>query len=244
MTIQAGRVRELFLHPVKSMAATAVDSSWLGWHGLPGDRRYAFRRSTDASGFPWLTASRLPELLLYRPDGRDASSEEPLPTHVRTPEGLRLELRGEELRAELSRRFSSEVELTRIDHGIFDAASVSLIGSGTLLGLEREVEQPMDPRRFRPNIVIEGPALVPFGEDRWVGGTLVLGDDDLGAAVSVTMRDLRCVMINLNPDTATQDPSIMRTLVRLNENHAGVYGTVVREGPLSIGQPVCLRGIR
>ena len=58
------------------------------------------------------------------------------------------------------------------------------------------------------------------------------------------MRDLRCVVINLNPDTATQDPSIMRTLVRLNENHAGVYGTVVREGPLSIGQPVCLRGIR
>ena len=171
MKIELGRIRELFLHPVKSMAAAPVGSSWLGWHGLPGDRRYAFRRSTDVSGFPWVTASRLPEMLLYQPDGHDASSEAPLPTHVHTPGGLRLELRGEELRAELSRRFGSEVELTRIDHGIFDEASVSVIGSGTLLGLERELEQPMDPRRFRPNIVIEGPALVPFGEDRWVGGT-------------------------------------------------------------------------
>ena len=94
MTIELGRVRELYRYPVKSMAATPIESGQLGWHGLDGDRRFAVRRLADHSGFPWLTASRCPELLLYRPEGRDANAEEPLPTHVLTPAGERLERRG------------------------------------------------------------------------------------------------------------------------------------------------------
>jgi uncharacterized protein YcbX len=54
----------------------------------------------------------------------------------------------------------------------------------------------------------------------------------------VTMRDLRCVMINLDPDTAEQDPSIMKAAVRLNENNAGAYANVARTGQVSVGQPV------
>ena len=42
-------------------------------------------------------ASRLPELLLYHPFGLDESTGEPLPTHVRTPAGTHVELRGAEL---------------------------------------------------------------------------------------------------------------------------------------------------
>ena len=57
--IELGYVRELVRYPVKSMAGTALESAFLGWHGLAGDRRFAFRRVGDDSGFPWLTASRL-----------------------------------------------------------------------------------------------------------------------------------------------------------------------------------------
>jgi predicted enzyme related to lactoylglutathione lyase len=35
-----------------------------GWHDIDGDRRLAFRRIADRCGFPWLTVSRLRELLL------------------------------------------------------------------------------------------------------------------------------------------------------------------------------------
>ena len=41
------------------------------------------------------------------------------------------------------------------------------------------------------------------------------------------MRDERCVTVNLDPDTE-RDSEVMKTVVRLNENCAGVYGTVVR----------------
>jgi uncharacterized protein len=47
-------------------------------------------------------------------------------------------------------------------------------------------------------------------------------------------------MLNLDPDTAEKDSEVMKTVVRLNENCAGVYGTVVQVGELRVGQVVTL----
>ena len=104
LMIQIGHVCEIVRYPVKSMAGSATESAFLGWHGLDGDRRFAFRRMGVDSGFPWLSASRLPELILYHPVGLDESTGEPLPTHVRTPSGSCVELRSPELTAEISSR--------------------------------------------------------------------------------------------------------------------------------------------
>ena len=238
--VHLGRVLELARYPVKSMAGTATESAQLGWHGLAGDRRFAFRRLEDDSGFPWLTASRLPGLLLYHPFGLDESSGEPLPTHVRTPAGAEVALRGAELRSEIEERCGVGVELMRLKHGIFDEGTVSVIGQGTIAGIGRAAGMELDRRRFRANIVLEMHDPEPFLEDRWVGGTLVFGEREPMPAVSVTMRDVRCMMVNLDPDTATQDGRVLKTVVRLNANHAGVYGTVVRPGTIHVGQAVSL----
>jgi uncharacterized protein YcbX len=80
----------------------------------------------------------------------------------------------------------------------------------------------------------------PFLEDEWVGGTLVFGDSDPRPAVSVTMCDVRCMMVNLDPETAEQDARVMKTVVRLNQNNAGVYATVVRSGTIRVGDRVSL----
>jgi hypothetical protein len=48
------------------------------------------------------------------------------------------------------------------------------------------------------------------------------------------------MMINLDPDTARPDPGVMKAVVRLNNNDAGVYGTVARTGHISVGHPVSL----
>ncbi|MCU0649522.1 MAG: MOSC domain-containing protein [Gemmatimonadaceae bacterium] len=236
--IPIGRVRELVRYPVKSMAGVPVESAELGWHGLAGDRRFAFRRLGESSGFPWLTAGRLPELLLYQPFGLDHRGGEPLPTHVRTPAGVEVALRSEALQRELSGRFGSPVEVMQINHGIFDDAPVSVIAWATVTKLAGDAKLPVDPRRMRANVLIETDDPVPFGEDDWVGGTLFFGDGE--AAVSVTARDIRCMMINLDPDTATQNAQMMKSAVRLNNNNAGVYGTVVRAGKIQVGQRVSL----
>lgn len=240
MLMRLGHVRELVRYPVKSMAGVPAGSAVLGWHGLDGDRRFAFRRPEDESGFPWLTATRVAELLLYRPSGLDESTGEPLPTHVRTPDGRELALRSPQLRSEIAARLGSAVELMSLRHGIFDDAPVSLISLATITAIGSEAGVDIDRRRFRANILLETVRPEPFLEDGWVGGTLVFGDDATGPAVNVTMRDVRCMMINLDPDTARQDARVLRAAVRLNGNNAGVYGTVIRTGPVFAGQPVSL----
>ena len=224
------------------MAGELLDVARLGWHGIEGDRRLAVLRLTDKSGRPWLSASKLPELLLYKPLGLESNTAELLPTHVRTPEGKEYELRSDELREEISSRYGSDVELMNLKHGIFDEACISVISLGTVHCIGRESGRDVDLRRFRPNVVIETDSADPFEEDRWVGQTLTFGEGDSSAAVRVTMRDERCVMINFDPDTAERDSEVMKTVVRLNENCAGVYGTVIRSGELRVGQVVTLVG--
>jgi len=236
---EIGYIKRIFRYPVKSMAGVHLDRVGLGWHGLDGDRRFAFRRVGDQSGMPWLTASRLPQLLLYKPIG-EAEVDKDLPTHVRTPDGAELPLASEDLSVEISRRHGSPVELMQLNNGIFDDAAVSLIDVATIREVEREANRPLDVLRFRPNIVIESYGGEPFAEDQWVGKTLRFGSDEDGPAVSVTLRDLRCVMINLDPETAEADNSVMKAAVRLNANYAGVYATVIRTGELRVDQKVYL----
>lgn len=221
--MKLGRISAIFRYPVKSMGGERLEVAKLGWHGIEGDRRLAFRRLTDTSGFPWLTASKLPELLLYKPIGQDRNTVEPLPTHVCTPEGKEYELYSDELRQEIAQRYGSDVELMNLKHGIFDEASISVISRSTVHGIERESGRVLDLRRFRPNIVIETDSVETFEEDRWVGRTLMFGEGTSGAvpmaAIGVTMKDERCVMINLDPDTAAKDSEVMKTVVRLNQNY-------------------------
>src|SRR4029077_5603771 len=126
MMKELGHVCELVRYPVKSMAGTVTQAALLGSHGLDGHRRFAFRRLGDDSGFPWLSASRVPELILYHPVGLDESTGEPLPTHVRTPAGALLELRSAELQSEIAERLGGGVELMKLRHGIFDDGPVSV----------------------------------------------------------------------------------------------------------------------
>src|SRR4029453_18046815 len=71
MPVTIGEVEALFRYPVKSMRGEALDDAALGWHGIDGDRRFAFRRVDERGGFPWLSASRLADLLQFSPTGRD-----------------------------------------------------------------------------------------------------------------------------------------------------------------------------
>ena len=240
--IHIGHVRAITRYPIKSMAGIATESAMLGWHGLAGDRRFAFRRMEEDSNFPWLTASRMPHLILYQPVGLEEASGEPLPTHVRTPGGAELELRSAGLNHEISQQFGSNVELMNLKHGIFDAAAISVISLATIAGIGRaaQLDGELDRRRFRANIVLETESSEPFLEDAWLGGTLLFGDGEAQPAVAITMPDERCVMVNLDPQTAEKDARVMKTVVHLNQNNAGVYANVVRTGTINVGDPVGL----
>lgn len=237
MPIEVGEIETLFRYPVKSMRGEPVQAADLGWHGLAGDRRLAFRRLDDRGGFPWLTATRLPELILYAPERQTPPPGESLPTHVRTPEGAALPLFGSELAAHIGGLVGAPVEMMHLDRGIFDEACLSVISSATVREVSRLAEQQPEVRRFRPNVLLAPRRPLPFEEDEWVGGVLSFGGSE-GAAIGVTNRDERCAMVNLDPDSARPDALVLKQIVRLRDNKAGVYGSVIRRGRLAVGQPV------
>jgi uncharacterized protein YcbX len=241
MPIEIGHVEAIFRYPVKSMGGEPLEAANLGWHGIDGDRRLAFRRIDDHSGFPWLTASKLPELVLFTPQRREDGANGGLPTHVRTPDGEDMPVFGEELAAEVGRRYGAPVQMMQLKNGIFDDACISVIASDTVQEIARLAGRSPDVRRFRPNIVVRLARPSPFQEDEWVGGVLSFGkSDDDAPAIAVTMRDVRCSMVNLDPDTASPAPEMLKAVVRVHQNTAGIYGTVTRIGRLAVGQTVVL----
>jgi hypothetical protein len=240
MPIEIGHVEAIFRYPVKSMRGERLEAANLGWHGLDGDRRLAFRRMDDRSGFPWLTASKLPELLLFTPERCEDGAQGGLPTHVRTPDGEELPVFGEELATEVGRRYGAPVQMMQLKHGIFDDASISLIASDTVSEIGRLAGRSPDVRRFRPNIVVRLLRSVPFQEDEWLGGVVSFGEGDDSPVIAVTMHDVRCSMVNLDPDSASAAPEVLKAVVRANQNNAGIYGMVTRIGRLAVGQTITL----
>lgn len=241
MLIEIGHVEAIFRYPVKSMGGEPLEVAHLGWHGLDGDRRLAFRKMDDRSGFPWLSASKLPELLLFTPLRGEDGAPGDLPTHVRTPDGEAMPVFGEDLATEVGRRLGAPVQMMQLDHGIFDEASISVIAMDTVREIGRLAGQSLDVRRFRPNVVVRLLRPGPFQEDEWVGGVLSFGEGDDAPAIAVTMRDVRCSMVNLDPDTASPAREVLKAVVRTHQNTAGIYGMVTRIGRLAVGQTLFLR---
>jgi uncharacterized protein YcbX len=256
---EIGHVEAIFRYPVKSMGGERLDAAELGWHGIEGDRRLAMRRVNDRGGFPWLTASKFPDMIRYAPLRREGSAPHPqaegdihphlpthvLPTHVRTPDGEEMPVFGEELAADVARRHGAPVEMMQMKHGVFDDACISVIASDTVSEIGRLAGVSPDVRRFRPNILVRLLQPTPFQEDEWVGGVLAFcdkdSDEDDGPAIAVTTRDVRCAMVNLDPETARPTPAVLKAVVRRNQNNAGIYGAVTRIGRLEVGQTIRFR---
>jgi uncharacterized protein YcbX len=241
MMIEIGQVEAIFRYPVKSMGGERLEAANLGWHGLEGDRRLALRRIEERSGFPWLTATKLPELLLFRPQRREDGDPGNIPTHIRMPDGRGTPVFGEELAAEVGRRWGAPVEMMQLRHGVFDDACISVIAADTVREIGRLTGMSLDVRRFRPNVVVGLRQPVAFQEDEWLGGTLSFGEGSDAPAITVTMRDVRCSMVNLDPDSARPAPEVLKAIVRVNQNNAGVYGTVTRIGRVAAGQTIFLQ---
>jgi uncharacterized protein YcbX len=240
MSVEIGQVEAIFRYPVKSMRGERLEAAEMGWHGLEGDRRLAFRRVVDRKGFPWLSDGRLTDLLLFAPFRREGEARGDLPTHVCAPNGKELPVFGDELAAEIGRRCGSPVRMMHLKHGIFDEASVSVIASDTVREIARLAGRIPDVRRFRPNVLVGLRRPLPFQEDQWVGGVLSFGEENDAPAIAVTMRDERCSMVNFDPDSASSAPEMMKAVVRVNQNKAGIYGAVTRVGRLAVGQSVFL----
>jgi uncharacterized protein YcbX len=214
------KVVALYRYPVKAMAAEPLEAAELGWWGVAGDREHAFVRSGDRSDFPWLTIRQVPNLTRYQPlaDGL-----------IRAPDGREVPLESLELAAELAAAHGAPVHLLRSFRGLHDSSPVSLISLQTVRALSELAGRPLEPLRFRPNIVVDAPEA--YAEEELVGRAVEIGK----ARVRVDRRDKRCMVVNFDHRTAGRDPAVLRTVAQQRDTRLGVYGSVERPGTIRVG---------
>ena len=227
-----GRVAGLWRYPVKSMAGEPLETAEVDWHGLAGDRRWAFvQDDLVRSNFPWLTIRERAEMAHFRPLFEDPERPEASRTLVRTPSGEEIDVAD----PALGDRLGGGVRVIKQNRGTFDTMSA--------LADRRPVDR--DARRtgrhdargaaLPADVLVDADA---FAEDEWVGSTLRIGS----MRVRVDQRDQRCVMVNVDPDTTERDPRVLRTIAQERDTCLGVYGTIVEPGRIALGDPIVLDG--
>lgn len=230
---EVGRVAALWRYPVKSMAAEALERAEVSWHGIAGDRRWAFvRAGQERSEFPWFTIREQPALVRYQPRLVDPARPESSAVKVRTPAGVELDVADPALVAELG----GDARVMKLGRGAFDTLPLSLISTQTIAGLGALVGGALAVARFRPNIVIEGSDGAADPEDSWVGATIRIG----ALRMRVDKRDQRCVVVNVDPITGERDPAVLRAITSARQGCLGVYGSVATPGAIGVGDPVVL----
>jgi hypothetical protein len=229
-----GRVVGLWRYPVKSMGAEELAEVEVSWHGLAGDRRWAFIRNDRVqSGFPWLTLREREDMNHYRPSFVEPARPDKSPTVVRTPAGAIFDVTDPALGAELS---PCGARVIKQDRGIFDTFPLSLITTQTIGRLGEMTGAQLDIQRFRPNLLVEAANESPFAEDGWVGCVLRIGS----LRMRVDKRDGRCVVITIDPVTTERNPAILHAVARDRQGCLGVYGTTVEPGRVAVNDPVLI----
>lgn len=111
-----------------------------------------------------------------------------------------------------------------------------LISQASLDALNRRLQTPVEMRRFRPNLVVEG--CEAFAEDQWQ--TLVMGDVQFSRVKPCG----RCVIPSIDPESAEKNPEVVRTLASFRKSGKRVlFGqnlTASGNGRLHTGMAVSL----
>ncbi|MBV8614412.1 MAG: MOSC domain-containing protein [Acetobacteraceae bacterium] len=128
----------------------------------------------------------------------------------------------------------------------FDYAPLHLVTTATLNGLSAALSDgAVEPARYRANIVIRSPASTPdFPENRWVGGTVRIGDTTV---LRIILQTPRCAIPMLAHGRLPPRPGVVRAAAERNRIEipgfgnqpcAGAYAEVLREGTVREGDPV------
>ena len=252
-----GYVARLSIAPVKSLGLVHPEEVALASGGVVGDRRFWL---VDEDG-RLLNGKRHGSLVRVRPEWDEATCE----LVLTFPDGGRVEgvvELGEPVAAEmyglplpshrvqgpwedaLSAHVGEPVRLLWAGGGAVDRSSrggtVSLVSRASLerLRLEAGSERPVDGRRFRMLLEIDG--VDAHEEDEWLGWRVQVGEAEI-----VVNGDVgRCVVTSHDPDRGVADLDTLRTLAgyrregRSEDLPFGVYGSVAVPGRARVGDEV------
>lgn len=234
-----GRVQEVWRYPVSSVGGEALSSITVTPDGIPGDRRFAlFDPETGLAAAPeretrwrpalFITASQpasgLP--VLHFADGAQHGLDDPdlperLAEHFGFPVGIGLAGSGDIRLPVVSNRY------TPAPLHLVTTASVAALAAAA--GLSS-----IDTRRFRPSVFIETEDGQGFMENDWGGQSIRIGE----AEIEVTEASRRCGMTLIAQPGLSEEPDVLRGIMRHNKRNLGVYAAPTAPVTISVGDPV------
>jgi uncharacterized protein len=231
---QVGRVKEIRRFPVKSILGEPLSGVSIDERGVIGDRLWAIKNTSGKFG-SGKTTRRFQQMdglfqlraryegttpIITMPDGMDYWGDNPAINEALTESlGVQVSLAKEEA----------------ISH--FDEGPISIITTTALRKLSEELGDPVDPRRFRANILIDTDA-TGWLEDDSVDRLIKIGP-------SVVLRVVapleRCVMVNNQQEDLNQDPRVLRNLVANHSGILGVWAKVEQNGRINVGDEIIVQ---
>jgi uncharacterized protein YcbX len=232
--MKVGTVSEIARYPVKSFAGERLQVGRVEPYGLQGDRVGAFYDTAKTGWSRFITARQIPGLLAYQAAYRDGD------IRVTAADGQTFGW-DNQLLEHVQRHTSTPISMSRLyaphpeDEKLMsvDEASLLLITDAGLKKLEAAYGKPLDPLRFRGNLII---ALDDdrMNEGDWIGRMIEVGE----IMLRVDSSCQRCTMITIDPQTLDKDASLLRTVHERLDLQFGVYASVIRTGQVRLGDPV------
>jgi uncharacterized protein YcbX len=206
-----GQLAAIWRYPVKSLAAEPLERTAVQPDGIPGDRGRA----------------------LFVQSG-----------HARTGKTFRgkehnlLHLTHDPARAiDLAAQRGVRLEVQDAQNHYFDDAPLSLVFDRWISEVERALETPLDPRRWRPNFYARAAADFTLREPDLPGRVIEIGN------VVLRVRDTikRCVTTTYDVETGERDDDVLLYVAQRRENVMGVYCDVELAGTVRAGDVLRLR---
>lgn len=245
------RVASLYRYPVKGLSPERLSRADLPTGGyFPGDRLFAIENGP--SGFDpaepvhqpkikYLMLMRNESLARLRTRYEDVSGDLVIghdgeETRIATGEAAGLQQFTDFLRAFMPEELQGAPRLLAAPEGyrFTDSRSgyVSIINLASVADLESRFGVPVDPLRFRGNLMVEG--LPAWAEHDLVGRELVAPS---GLRLAVTQRIGRCAATNVDPATGIRDMQIPKALMQgYGHVDCGIYCRIIAGGTLGEGE--------
>ncbi len=257
-------VSSLWRYPVKSMIGEELRATEVGDKGLLGDRSSALLDVETGKIVSAKNPKRWPNIFSYHSRYEDFPYSDCV--RITLPDGSTVKSDDRRVNAILSEALGRDVEfisqalnnpqleeywpdIAELDNRdivtdedmpagtFFDLAKIHLLTTSTLDELRRLYpEGRFEPRRFRPNIIVNTDQS-GFIENDWVGKTLKIGND-----VELKITDLcpRCVMTTVSQGDLPKDTQVLRTAAQHNGAHVGVYAEVLKAGTVTCDDAVSI----
>lgn len=126
-----------------------------------------------------------------------------------------------------------------------DTRTIHLVNANTVRQLSEKCNMPLNPTRFRPNMVVEG--WEPWAEFDWIGKTLELhatsNTDQKPMKLSILSKTVRCDGVSidpLDPDTIVDIPKVLVQHFPEHGPYLGIYAAIDDSGEISLGDTLRL----